>query len=91
MDLRTRTKQVGAKEKARRRKCDVRFSLNEEKYMRTGARKLLRTGLVPAKVYGGQAVDMTFTEKSVVEEANGSSSRKEEIGVAVTFHGSEHS
>ena len=26
VDLRTRTKQLGAKEKARRKKCDVRFS-----------------------------------------------------------------
>ena len=27
VDLRTRAKQLGAKEKARRRKCDVRFSI----------------------------------------------------------------
>ena len=31
VDLRTQTKQLGAKEKARRKKCDVRFSLIRKK------------------------------------------------------------
>ena len=31
VDLRTRTKQLGAKERARRKKCDVRFSLFRNK------------------------------------------------------------
>ena len=46
VDLRTRTKQLGAKEKARRKKCDVRLSLIGKHrafgkiYMRTGVRRL---------------------------------------------------
>ena len=54
VDLRSRTKQLGAKEKAQRKKCDARFSLImknrvlQKNYMMTGERKLLRTGLVPA-------------------------------------------
>ena len=46
VDLKTRTKQVGSEEKARRIKCDVRFS--HTNYMTTGVRKLLRMGLVLA-------------------------------------------
>ena len=55
VDLRTRTTQSAAKEKARRKKCDVIFSLVtksqvfQENYMRTGVRKLLRAGLVLAR------------------------------------------
>ena len=55
----TRTRQLGAKEKARRKMCDVRFSLIrdnrvfQENYMRIGVRKLLRVGLVRAGVWGG--------------------------------------
>ena len=55
VDLRTRTKQLTAKEKARRKKCDEIFSLItksqvfQKNYMRTGVRKLLRAGLVPAR------------------------------------------
>ena len=49
-DLRTRSKQLGAKEQSRRKKCEVKFSIIrtnrifEKSYMRTGVRKLLRTG-----------------------------------------------
>ena len=54
VDSRTRAKQVGAKEKSRRKSCEVRLSLIRNKncsdnYMRTGVRKPLRTGLVPAR------------------------------------------
>ena len=64
VDLRARTKAVGAREKARRKKCDVRFShirksrIFRKSYMRTGVRKLLRKGLVPARAWGGQAVGL---------------------------------
>ena len=56
-DLRTGTKQLRAKETARRKKCDVRFSLIDKNrvfqknYMRTGVMKLLRTGLVHARAW----------------------------------------
>ena len=55
VDLRTRVKRLGAKEKARRKKCSVRFSLIrkntalQKSFMKVGVQKLLRTGLVPAR------------------------------------------
>ena len=60
-----------------------------ENYMRTGVRMLLRTGLVPARAWRGQAVGISPAEKAEVEEASGSSSRKEGVGFALTYHGSE--
>ena len=51
VDLRTRTKQLEAKERSRRKKC------------RTGVRKLLRTGLFPARAWTGQAVGIAPTER----------------------------
>ena len=56
------------KEKARR-KHDVRFSLIRKKsdlsenYMRSGVRKLLRRGLVPARAWRGQPVGIAPTER----------------------------
>ena len=49
-----------------------------ENYMRTGERMLWRTG-----------VSIVTAEKAEVEEASGSSSRKEGVGFALTYHGSE--
>ena len=52
-------KQPGAKETARRKKCDVWFSLTrknevfQKNYMRIGVGKLLRMGLVSERVWGG--------------------------------------
>ena len=69
VDLRRQTKQLGAKEKARRKKCDVRFSLirkyknRPESYMKIGVRKLSRTGLVRARAWGEQAVAIAPTER----------------------------
>ena len=51
VDLRTRVKRLGAKEKARRKKCSVRFSLFkknkafQKNYMKVGVKKLLRVGM----------------------------------------------
>ena len=55
---------MGAKEHARRNKCDVRFShirtvlVLQVNNMRTGVRKLVRTSLVPARAWGGQGVEL---------------------------------
>ena len=55
VDMRTRTTQLAAKEKARRKKCDVIFSfitkiqVFQKFYMRIGVRKLWRACLVPAR------------------------------------------
>ena len=64
-----RTNQLGAKEKAWRRKCDVRFSIATrnrvfQNNVRISARKLLRMGLVFAGVWRGQAFGISFTERS---------------------------
>ena len=62
VDLRTRTQAVGREGEGEKkevrgeiRACQEKSSL-PEKYMRTWVRKLLRTGLVPARASGGQAV-----------------------------------
>ena len=57
VDLRTRVKRLGAKEKARRKKCKVRFSIInkdkafQKKYMKVGVKKLLRAGMMPARTW----------------------------------------
>ena len=57
VDLRTRVKKLGAKEKARRNKCKVRFSVIEKdkafqkNYMKVGVKKLLRAGMLPARTW----------------------------------------
>ena len=67
VDLRTRVKRLGVKEKTRR-KCKVRFSLikkNEvfqKSYMKVGVKKLLRGGMMPARTWGVHAVEMAPTE-----------------------------
>ena len=69
VDLRTRTKQLEAKERARRKKCDVRFFFFQQRLvfqklnMRIGVRKLLRMGLVLARAWRGQAVGITPAER----------------------------
>ena len=94
-DLRTKTKQLGVKERLRRKKCDVRLFAHQENiifqksYMSIGMRKLLRTGLVPARAWRCQPVGMAPTEKAQVGETNGSSSRQEGIVFALTLYESE--
>ena len=68
VDLRTRTKLLEAKERSRRQKCEVILVYEENRifqksHMRTGMRKLSRTGLVPARAWGGQAVGIAPTER----------------------------
>ena len=65
VDSRTRVKKLGAKDKARRRKCKVRFSIfkkNEafqKKYMKVVVKKLLRAGMMPARTWRAHAVGMS--------------------------------
>ena len=69
VDLRTRVKKLGAKEKARRKKCKVRFSLIkknkafQKNCMKVGVKKLLRAGMVPARTWRVHAVGMAPTER----------------------------
>ena len=65
----TRKKQQEAKEKARRKKCDVRFSFGRRKraskknYMRIGVRKLFSVGLVSARMWRGYAVGILHQQR----------------------------
>ena len=55
LELRTRVKTLGAKEKAIRKKCKVRFSIikknktSQKNCMKVGVKKLLRARMMPAK------------------------------------------
>ena len=55
VDLGTRIKKLGAKEKARRRRCKVRFLIIknnkafQKNYMKVGVMKLQRAGMMPAR------------------------------------------
>ena len=79
VDLRTRTMQLATKEKARNKKCDVRFSLIKKKqvfqknYVSTGVRKFLTTELVLSRAWRGRAVGMAPCREADVEreEADG--------------------
>ena len=57
VDSRTRVKKLGAKEKARRTKCKVRFSIIkknkafQKNYLKVGVKKLLRAGMMPARTW----------------------------------------
>ena len=58
VDLRSKIKRLGAKEKARRKKCRVRFSLikkdeafQKEELQEGRIKKLLRMGLVPTRAW----------------------------------------
>ena len=69
VDLRIRVKSLGVKEKARRKKCKVRFSLIkknkvfQKNYMKVGVKKLSRAGMVPARTWRVHAVEMAPTER----------------------------
>ena len=57
VDLRTGVKSLGVKEKARRKKCKMRSSLIkknkafQKNYMKMGAMRLLRAGMMPARTW----------------------------------------
>ena len=67
VDLRTRAKRLGAKEKARRKKCKVRFTIIkknkafQKNYTKVCVKNLLRAGMMPAKTWGAHAVGMSPT------------------------------
>ena len=69
VDLRTRVKKLGAKEKARRRKCKVRFSIIkknkafQKNCLKVGDKKLQRAGMMPAMTWRAHAVGMSPTER----------------------------
>ena len=56
--MRARVKNLGAKEKARRKKCTVRFSL-----MKVGGKKMLRAKMMSARTWRAHAEGMAPTER----------------------------
>ena len=79
VDSRTRVKRLGAKEKARRKKCTEMFSLTKKNktfpnsYTKVCVKKLLRAGMMPARAWGIQAVGISPTERVKIQETDGSS------------------
>ena len=94
VDMRTRIKKLGAKEKARRKKCWVRFSLIkknkafQKSYMKVGAKKLLRSGHGASKDMGSLYSGDCSHGEVEIEETDGSGSRQEEHDFVVPVHGS---
>ena len=88
VDLRTRVKGLGVREKTRRKKCTVRFSLIKKNkafwknYMKVGVKKFLRAGMVPARTWRVPAAGMVPARKIKIEEADGSSSGQKEYNIA---------
>ena len=90
MDLRTRTKQLGAKEKARRKTCDLKLSFAignrvfQKNCVRIGARKLLRLGVVLARVWRGQAVGVAPTDKlQLRRQMAAAASKRESVSLSL--------
>ena len=69
VDLITRVKRLGLRERARRKKCKVRFSLMkknkafQKNYMKVGVKKLLRAGMVSARTWRVHAAGKAPTER----------------------------
>ena len=83
-------KQLGAKEKARRKTCDLVLSVArrnrvfQKNIMRIDVRKLLMKGLVPARVWRGLPVGIAPHRMADIEEADGSSTRRERVDVVIS-------
>ena len=68
VDMRTRVKRLGAKEKGRRKKCKVFSTIKKNKafqksYMKVGVKKVLRPGMVPVRSWGIHAGEIAPTER----------------------------
>ena len=83
-DLRTRVKRLGVKEKVRRKKCRVRFSLIKKKkafqksYMKVGVKKLLSTSMEPTSACGAHAVGMASTQRFKLRRQMAAANKKED-------------
>ena len=64
VDLRIRVESLEAKEKARRKKCKVRFPLMkknksfQKSYLKMEVKKLFRAGMMPARTWGVHALGL---------------------------------
>ena len=79
-------KQLGANETARRRKCEVRFSIAtrnrvlQKNFMWIGMRKAVEDGFGPYESLGREAICISATKKVEVEATDCVSSRKARVG-----------
>ena len=89
VDSRTRVRRLGAKEKARRKKCNVRFSLIK----RNKAFQKSYVKVVSRRCYDRYDMDSSCSGDGShgeveTEETDGSSSRQKEYDFSVPIHGS---
>ena len=92
VDLRTRMKRLGAKEKARRKKCMVRFSLMkktafQKSCIKVGVNKLQRAGMMPARTWVAQCSGDVSHGEVKNEEANGGCCGQEEYDLPLFVYG----
>ena len=88
VDLRTRTKRLGAKEKASSEVflCQKKWRISEKNYMRMGVRKLLEKGFAPCESVERAGSGHRVNRKVEIEEADGGS-RQESVGVVLAYGG----
>ena len=90
--MRTRTKQLGAKEKARRKQGDVRFSSArkksnlQQKLHEDWCEEVVEDGFGPCDSVGRSSRWHLACRKTEVEKAD-CSSRQERVGVVISLHG----
>ena len=93
VDLRTRVKSLGAKEKARRKKCRVRFSLIKknkglpEELHEDGGQEVATSGYGASKDVRSSCSE-DRPHRKIKREADGSSSGQKEHNLTVPVHGS---
>ena len=94
VDLRTGVKKLGVKEKARRKKCKVRFSLIkkrktfQKRYMKVGVKNDASCGNGASKDVESACGRYGSYGKIEIEEANGSGSGQKKYNLVVPVHGS---
>ena len=86
VDLRTRMKRLGAKEKARRKKCKLRFSIVKKNrafrksYVKVCVNKLQRAGMMPTRTWVAQCSGDVSRRGRSGQQSTSVKSRKREGG-----------
>ena len=94
VDLRTGVKSLGAKEKGRRKKCRMRFSLIkrnkafQKKASQGGGQEVVTSGHGASKDVESSCSGDSSHSKILIEEADGSSSGQKECDIPVLVRGS---
>ena len=93
VDWRTGERRLESKKKARRKKCNVRFSLIKKNkafqrsYMKVEVKKLLRAGMVPARTWRVHAAGLVPTERLKLRRQMAAAGGRKEYVILVPFHG----